>query len=71
MYKILNYLFGWDYITWKNHFGQGIARVHIDKNGNIFYWRYKSIKVADPIINANNHLWLTCDPIKYFPKEDS
>ena len=65
MYKLLNLLFGWDYITWKNIVSQGIARVHVDKNGNVFYWRYKNINVADPILKASDHLWLTCSPEKY------
>ena len=65
MWKILNYLFGWDYITWKHSANQGIARVEKDKNGNIFYWRYKTTKLADPILEAENHLWLTCRPEKY------
>jgi len=65
MYKICKWLFGWDYITWENSADQGIARVHRDKNGNLFYWRYKATSVADPIISAKNHLWLTCSPEKY------
>lgn len=65
MWKIYNYLFGWDYIQWTNSISQGIARVHVDKNGNVFYWRYKNIKVADPIASAKDYLWLTCSPTKY------
>jgi hypothetical protein len=30
MHKILNWLFGWDYIAWKNGAGQGIARLQPD-----------------------------------------
>lgn len=65
MWKIYNYLFGWDYVTWVNSADQGIARVHVDKNGNVFYWRYKITKISDPIKCAKNHLWLTCPPEKY------
>jgi len=65
MYKIYNWLFGWDYITWENSAGQGIARVCRDKNGNLFYWRYKATNLPYPIISAKNHLWLTCSPEKY------
>jgi len=65
MWKLLNYLFGWDYITWKNSADQGIARVHVDKNRNVFYWRYKGSKLPDPIASATKHLWLTCSPEKY------
>ncbi|MCK4826119.1 hypothetical protein KA005_60805 [bacterium] len=67
-WRILNYLFGWDYITWSNNAAQGIARVRIDHNGNLFYWRYKNTKLADPINKASDHLWLTCDPKKYIPE---
>jgi hypothetical protein len=65
MYKILNYLFGFDYIQWSNSYDEGIARVHKDCNGNLFYWRYKNIKVAGPINNASSFLWLTCSSDKY------
>ena len=65
MYKILNWLFGWDYITWSDYCDQGIARVRVDKNGNVYYWRYWITKDADPVKSAKNHLWLTCPPSKY------
>lgn len=65
MWKIYNKLFGWDYIHWANSASQGIARIHVDCNGNAFYWRYKNTKVADPIVSAKHHLWLTCRPEKY------
>ena len=65
MWRIFNYLFGWDYIVWHNSADDGIARIHVDKNGNVFYWRYKLTKVADPIKKASHFLWLTCEPSKY------
>jgi|TARA_R110000851_G_scaffold72207_1_gene160168 hypothetical protein len=65
MYKILNYLFGFDYIHWKNTIDSGVARIHIDCNGNVFYWKYKNIKFADHIKDASKFLWLTCSPDKY------
>jgi len=65
MWKILNFLFGWDYIAWKNTADSGIARIRRDQNGNLFYWRYKATKVADPITKARDFLWLTCPPEKY------
>ena len=65
MWKLYHLLFGWDYITWKNSADQGIARVHRDRAGNLFYWRYKTTNLADPITDANNHYWLTCSPEKY------
>lgn len=65
MWKLFNYLFGWDYVTWRNTADNGIARVHVDKTGKVYYWRYKIISVADVITSADNHLWLTCSPEKY------
>jgi hypothetical protein len=43
MYRLLNRLFGWDYIAWRNTCDQGIARIHKDGNGVLFYWRYKTL----------------------------
>jgi len=66
MYKILNKLFGWDYILWQNCASQGIARIHVSPEGKIWYWRYKNIKVADIILHPRDvKLWLTCHPDKY------
>ncbi len=65
MYKILNLLFSWDYIAWSNFCDQGIARVRIDKNGVVYFWRYKGTLVTDRITTPENYLWLTCKPEKY------
>lgn len=65
-YKILNKLFGWDYVQWKNSADQGIARVHVDSLDRVYYWRYKITKVADIIQHKDSVLWLTCHPSKYF-----
>ncbi len=68
MYKILNKLFGWDYILWQDGTGKGcISRVHVDKCGTVWYWRYKSIGSMDRIFDQYSvKLWLTCHPDKYF-----
>ena len=75
MYKLLNKLFGWDYIYWQNSASQGIARVHTSLDGTVFYWRYKSIKLADILYNPNTNylelypakiIWLTCKQEKYY-----
>jgi hypothetical protein len=65
IYQACHWLFGWDYIAWKNSAASGIARVRVDNNGNVFYWRYKNTKVADPIRRAQDFLWLTCPAEKY------
>lgn len=67
MYRLLHRLFGWDYIAWENNADEGIARVHVDGGGRVFYWRYKSTNVADIIKRPEQVLWLTCKPEKYFP----
>ena len=67
IYKLLNKLFGWDYVQWKNFADQGIARVHVDGMRRVFYWRYKVTKVVDIIEDPAKVIWLTCSPDKYFP----
>lgn len=69
-YKLCHKLFGWDYIQWRNSADQGIARVHKDYTGKVWYWRYKNTKVADRIINPDSVLWLTCSPDKYFKEKN-
>ena len=66
MYKILNKIFGWDYIYWENTADRGIARVYVDAKGNAYYFRYKIIKFIDHIRKPTDVIWLTCLPIKYF-----
>lgn len=65
-YKLLNYLFGYDYIQWHNSADSGIARVQKDGNGVVLYFRYKSTKVVDRINNPKEVIWLTCSPDKFF-----
>lgn len=65
IYKILHKVFGWDYVYWRNTVDSGIARVHLTHNGVPFYWRYKTIKLADKITYRNQVMWLTCSPYKY------
>lgn len=35
MYKLLNYLFGWDYIAWDNTVARGVARVFTTPDGDV------------------------------------
>lgn len=65
LYKLLNRLFGWDYIQWANTCAGGVARVHHAGGGKVFYWRYKSTGSADIIRKADQVIWLTCEPSKY------
>lgn len=66
MWKLLNFFFGYDYVVWANVADKGIARVHVDGLGRVFYWRYKSMRVADIIVEPKQVIWLTCSPNKYF-----
>jgi len=67
IYKLLNKLFGWDYIGWSNSAASGVARVHVDGMRRVWYWRYKGTKVVDIIVDPTKVIWLTCSPNKYFP----
>lgn len=66
MYKLLNLLFGWDYIYWKNAADSGIARVHKAYDGNVWYFRYRVTTLIDVIKSPDQVIWLTCDSSKYF-----
>lgn len=72
-YKLLNKLFGWDYIHWENCVSSGIARIHIDAEGRPYYWRYKIAKCLDHLdrVPSNEITWLTCKREKYFPSQIS
>lgn len=62
MYKILNKLFGWDYVYFEYGGDGTIRRVRILHNGQVGYWcygRFYEINRADEV------LWLTCHPSKY------
>jgi len=64
--KLLKWLFGWDYISWKNSADQGIARVHKDYNGVVYYFRYPITKLVDRITEPKQVIWLTCSPTEFF-----
>ncbi len=49
IYKFLHFWFGWDYIYWTDTVDQGIARVHVNEDGQPYYWRYKNITVMGRI----------------------
>jgi len=66
MYKLWNFLFGWDYIYWWNSCDQGVARVHKALDNSIWYWRYKVTFLQDKVKTPSQVRWLTCHPSKYF-----
>lgn len=77
MYKILNWLFGWDYILWSNSWAcldelaGGVSRLHRDIEGNLWYHvkgeGWSGIRVVE---KPSHVLWLTCSPSKYFELEN-
>jgi hypothetical protein len=69
MYKILNKLFGWDYVFWRNSVDSGIARIRKAPDGKVWYWRYWSIDLMDIVAEPKQVTWLTCLPEKYLTKE--
>ena len=68
MYRILNKLFGWDYVYWTNSWDHGIARIHTTPDGMTWYWRYKITSLIDVIVQPSDVMWLTCKASKYFPQ---
>jgi hypothetical protein len=71
MWRLMHKLFGWDYVQWRNATDQGIARVHVEGTGRVWYWRYKGSHVADVIADRRQVLWLTCKPGKYMQQDTS
>ena len=69
LWSLLHRLFGWDYIYWVNSADRGVARIHKDKDGAAFYWRYKITRLADRVTCADQVIWLTCEPSKYLGKQ--
>jgi len=65
IWKICNWLFGWDYISWQNSADQGVSRIYKSNDGKpAFYFRYRLTGVVDRV-GSNREIWLTCSPSKY------
>ena len=65
MWKLLNILFGWDYIAWSDGFCYGIARVYM-VDDKPYFIKYKSLEFVVKIESPNNVIWMTCSSKKYF-----
>jgi hypothetical protein len=65
IWKLLHSWFGWDYVAWRNVCDQGVARVHVDKRGVVYFYNYTSTSVFTILTRADQVLWLTCHPSKY------
>jgi len=59
-YKLLKWLFGWDYIFWSNSYASGVSRVYKSQGGGVLYLKYNNIKFVNVINNADQVTWLTC-----------
>lgn len=67
MYKLFHFLFGWDYLYWQNFCDKGIARIFKNKDGIVYFYRYKNIKCIDKVedYSRSNIIFLTCERSKY------
>lgn len=66
MWRLLHFLFGWDYVHWSNTADQGIARVYVAADGTVYYWRYRACLIMDRIPDSYTRItWLTCGESKY------
>ncbi len=63
IYKILNKLFGWDFIYWANCASQGVSIIRTDYYGNPYYVWAVGVKVR--ITSRDQVMWLTCPSDKY------
>ena len=69
-YKLLNYLFGWDYILWSNIMYKGISRIRKLPNGDVYFLAYGSFDGFNNVTTGTGNgekivAWLTCDESKY------
>jgi len=71
MYKILHWLFGWDYVLWVyTKTGQSnIVRVRQAVDGTLWYKSHLLFGWVEVIKTPKQVIWLTCCPSKYFGVE--
>lgn len=62
MYRVLNLILGWDYISHKGLRNSYVRRVFTTECGNVCYW-YRD-RLID-IKSRKNVKWLTCKPEKF------
>ena len=69
MYRLLNKLFGWDYVYEAAYHSRGIYRVFVFPDGTVGYWAYQTMTHRLVIIRKPDDVtWLTCKPSKYLGK---
>lgn len=68
-YKLMNYLFKWDYILWENCLYKGVSRVRFLPDGELYYLEYGTYGTFN-LIKGNKEVkqWLTCSKEKYRDK---
>jgi hypothetical protein len=65
MYKILNKLFGWDYVYYYDgYFGRGFARIHTYPDGSVCFFDTWGRMTKLPSRKYDIR-FLTCKPEKY------
>lgn len=63
MWRLFNWLFGWDYIYFDyGYYGYGVRRVRKLPNGAAWYQRNFRIR---KIAREDEVIWLTCKSSKY------
>ncbi len=72
--KILNMLFGWDYIYYEINGDyedkRGVSRIIKIPDQRVCYWAmHQGYKTLFILKEPQNVVWLTCAPEKYFPEE--
>jgi hypothetical protein len=66
MYKILNKLFGWDYVfySYYGYINRGIARIHTYPDGSVCFFDSFGRMIKLPS-DSYSIQFLTCKPEKY------
>lgn len=72
MYKLLNKLFGWDYVQAYYSVNCPVARVQVDGMRRVWYLQVYEFDgerrmLPSEIKEPEDFIWLTCSPDKYFP----
>lgn len=76
LYKLWNYLFGWDYILWRNTMYGGISRIRELPNGDFYFLTYGDPTLLNNITTGigNGEViqeWLTCCKSKYINRDEN
>lgn len=74
MYKLWNYLFGWDYILWENCLYRGVSRLRRLPNGDVYFLAYGNMSCFNNITKGTGNgevvvEWLTCDKNKWINED--